>query len=141
MFNKNEQEKFKILCADDLFLFFLPDYHMYTPISSILIRNHFDLFNGFYPDIVKYFRDFISNEYLMSKIISMFKYIYQYKKIFSIRTIETYYCNLRYDLRYFEDYEDEVEIELSKKVKVIYQYLKEIAKKVITKLDFINNKI
>jgi hypothetical protein len=134
-------EKFKIFCADDLFLFFLPDYRTDTPFCDMLISNYFDLFNGFYPDIVKYFRDFISNEYLMSKIISMYKYIYQYKKMFSIRTIETYYCNLRYDMRYFDDYEDEVEIEFSKKVKVICQFLKEIAKKVVSNLDFINNKI
>ena len=77
----------------------------------------------------------------MSKIVSMFKFIYQYKTKFTIRTIETSYCNLCYDIRYFDDYEDEVEIEISKKVEVIYQYLKEIAKKVIANLDFINNKI
>jgi hypothetical protein len=134
-------EKFKILCADDLLLFFLPDYRMDTPISSMLIRNQFGLFNGFYPDIVKYFRDFIFNEYLMSKIISMFKYIYQYKKKFTERIFETSYCDLGYDMRYFDDYEDEVEIEMLKKVKVINQYLKEIAKKVKANLDFINNKI
>jgi hypothetical protein len=44
-------------------------------------------------------------------------------------------------MRYFDDYEDEVEIEFSKKVKVICQFLKEIAKKVVSNLDFINNKI
>jgi hypothetical protein len=74
----------------------------------------------------------------MSKIISMFKYIYQYISKFTIGTIETYYCDLGYNKRYFEDYEDEVEIEISKKVKVIYQYLKEIAIIVIANLDFIN---
>jgi hypothetical protein len=44
-------------------------------------------------------------------------------------------------MRYFEDYEDEVEIEISKKVEVIYQYLKLIAKEVIVNLDLINNKV
>jgi hypothetical protein len=138
-----ELEKFKILCADELLLFFLPNFLIDSPLSNMLISNYFGLFNGFYPDIVKYFRDFISNEYLMSKIISMFKYIYQYISKFTIRTIETSYCGLGYDMRYFGDYEDEVEIEIemSKKVDVISQYLKEIAKKVITNLDFINNKI
>ena len=72
LFNKFELENLKILSADDLFLFFLPNYFMSKPLQFMLSENYFDLFDKFFVDILKFFSDFIKNDNLISKIANMF---------------------------------------------------------------------
>jgi hypothetical protein len=133
LFNKFDLENFKILSADDLFLFFLPNYFMSTPLQFMLSENYFDLFDGFFEDIVQHFPDFITNDNLISKIANMFIFIFQYVYNFTKTSIAGYYCCLGYDVGYFEDCDDveddvDKEAEVFKKVKIMNTYLEEIEK-------------
>ena len=106
-------------------------------LSHMLTREDYDLFNGFYPEIVKYFEEFISNEHLIEKIRRMFIYIFQYKSKFARSSIRDYYGRLGYDTRFFEnDDDDKAEIEISKKIDVMAGYLRQIEKKLWENAEF-----
>jgi hypothetical protein len=139
MFGKYEDLKnFKISCSGDLFLFFLPNYFMTTPLQFMLSENYFDLFIDFYQNIEKHFRDFISNENLISKIAHMFVYIFQYVYKFKKTSIETCYCCLGYDIGCFDDDDDETQNKIFERVKVINGYLRAIEQKLWNNKQFLS---
>ena len=139
LFNKIELENFKISNANDLLLFFVPNFSMRTPLSYMLFNNYFDLFNNFYPGIVKYFSDFVSNKHFIEKIICMFTYIFQNKRKYPKSSIKEYYCSLGFDVNYFDD---ESESQILEKVIIIQGYLKKVEQEIwknseFSSLDFI----
>jgi hypothetical protein len=120
-----ELENFKISSANDLFLLFLPNFSMRTPLSYMISNSYVDIFYRLYPEIVKCFSDFVSNQHLIEKIINMFIYIFQYKIKYPNSSIKIYYCGLGYDGNYFED-DDENESEFLEKANKIKDLLKEV---------------
>jgi hypothetical protein len=136
----------------------LPNYIFFTPLNYFLLNDNFDLFNRFYTEITKYFREFINNEHLIDKIRSMFIYIFQNVSKFTEKRACDHYCSLCFNVNNFEmmtdndDYDFDVDSEAKleefhKKIEVVVGYLKEIQQKVWENneyftLDFIkyNNK-
>jgi hypothetical protein len=103
----------------------------------MLSSEYYDSFNEFYPEIVKYFEEFISNEHLIEKIRRMFIYIFQYHSKFARSSIRKYYGSLWYDTRLFEDDDDdEAEIEISKRINIMAGYLRLIEKKLWENAEF-----
>jgi hypothetical protein len=122
-----ELEYFKISSANDLFLLFLPNFSMGTTLSYIISNSYVDIFYRLYPKIVKYFSDFVSNQYLIEKIINMFIYKFQYKTKYPNSSVKNYYCGLGYDGNYFEDDgENENESEFLEKANKFQDLLKEV---------------
>ena len=132
LFNKSELERLTISSPVDLLLLFLPDFCMRTPLQSLLTDNDFDVFNNLYPGIVTFFRDFITNQQYIDKIVDMFTFILKYKVKYPKAAIEKYYSSLRYDSNYLSDEESET----LDKIEGVQEYLKLIVEEVWKKKEF-----
>ena len=91
----------------------------------MLGNDYFDSFDRSFLEIVKYFHDFVKNEDLISKIRSMFMYIFRIIRKFTKKHIFNNYCQLSFDVRHFENEDDDVARieECLKKIKVLAGYL------------------
>jgi hypothetical protein len=126
LFKRIELENFEISSAHELFLFFLPYYSICTPLSHMLSRGYFDLFEKFYPNIVRYFDEFVNTKYCIEKKTSMIMYIFEYRSRCCRSIIEQHYRSLCYDINYFEDDESGMVEEIHKKVMVIHELMKKV---------------
>ena len=100
---------------EDLFLFFLPDFVMNTPIHFMLENDYYESFNS----IVKKLELLIKTDDFIEKITKMFIYILENVKTYPITALKRNYCYLSYDGNVLSSYDkdDDNDDEKSKEIK------------------------
>ena len=123
---KNASLKAELIINDDfyeIFLLFLPNYLMETPLHFYLIRDDYEYISYISDQINEKFDAFFNykNNVYLTKIKEMFIFILENISAFNLKAFDDFYCTLIYDSEEIENY-----TRLPKNIERIQGYLKKI---------------
>ena len=95
MFDAYKQNEIKITCADDLFLHFLPDFSVHTPLHYLVEEENVEKLNFIVNQITQdMFEEFLNNADYINKLKTFLDYLYEYEYHFSHDLILLIYARI-----------------------------------------------
>ena len=133
----------------DVFLLFLPNFLLDTPLHNLIIHAQYGLFSRLAESVKIYFEEFLNNDGYINKITDMLVFILENVNSYSRSDLDESYCELPFcvaDLGISDDLDEEdFNKSLSEpnkiliaNIQMIQIYLSEVRKKVEEKKRFIN---